>query len=136
MPNTAEATFRVEQHEDSAFIQSIVLGNFFGAKESIRFFEVNGEVIDVVSDKVAPDDGTVPFWSEGSGLIQSQTIATGNHNENDMRMRTEIRSTSWRPEHSTPGHPFNPERPWLELVEIFQPYSPDATWTFGYEMKE
>ncbi len=145
--DSPEISFRVKQHEDSSSIESVSLGNFFGLKTHLRYLESDGQVMDILNDFDTPQDGNyitgdfyhynppssglVRFWSEENPMIQYQKINTSG-----SLLRIEKRSTPWRPEHSDPEHEFYPKHPWLELVSVFQEYSPEATWTFGYEVNK
>lgn len=143
--DSTEITFRVMQHEDSPPIESVSLGNFFGLKTHLRYLESDGQVMDILNEYDTPDDGNyitgdfyhydppmsglVRFWSDNNPMIQYQKINTPGR-----LLRIEKRATPWRPEHSDPEHEFYPKHPWLELVSVFQEYSPEATWTFGFEI--
>ncbi len=147
--NKPEITFRVVQHDDSTPIDSVSLGNYFGAAQRVRYLEVNNEIIDTLTTYPtprdgnfeigdfyqfdAPNDGKVRFWSDGSNFIQTQSV--GNVKD-PITLEIEKRANPWRPEQSSQDHPYNPEKPWLEMVRITQPYSPDKTWTFGYDLGE
>lgn len=72
------------------------------------------------------------FGDDESKIIQYQKIPRAVN----ARGIYEVRETPWTKEQSSPGHPYNPGRRWFEMVRIVQPYSPEATWTFGYEFAE
>lgn len=143
--DSTDITFRVKQQEDSSPIESVSLGNFFGLKTHLRYLESDGQVMDILNEFDTPNDGNyitgdfyhydppssglVRFWSEDNPIVQYQKINTPGR-----LLRIEKRATPWRPEHSNPEHEFYPKHPWLELVSVFQEYSPEATWTFGYEI--
>lgn len=136
-----EVQFQVKLNADSAPVQALALGNYYGYAQLVRYLKINGTTYDALSyPKPDPDgnytlgrftryeyptDNRVEFWGE-SGLKQFQYVDVPLSQQDEMV--SEVRYTPWLPQQPAPG------KNWFETVHITRSPFDDtkSVWHFGY----
>ena len=139
-PGQKSVKFTVYPNEDSAPIEAMALGNYYGLAQLVKYISINNQRFEAGSyprpaggnyelgdfyTLPSPTDKTVKFW--GEGYIQKQFVDVPL-TENDV-LQTEVRYYSWLPEQPIPGYN------WFETIAVTrEPFTTEkAVWHFGWE---
>lgn len=137
-----EVKFQAVLNSDSALVQALSLGNYYGLAHVVRFLEVNSQTYDAFIyprpaggigqlgdfySLPAPTNKLIKFRGAGSPIIQTQSI-DAPLSSNDVLMM-EIRFTPYLASQIAPG--VN----WIETVHITrEPFTTEKSiWRFGIQ---
>ncbi len=138
-----EVQFQVKLNPDSAPVEALALGNYYGYATLIRYLKINNTTYDALTYPKPDPDGIytlgrftryeyptnnrIEFWGE-NGLRQYQYVDVPLAPQDEMV--SEVRFTPWLPEQPSPG------KNWFETVHITRsPFTEDkSVWHFGYEL--
>ena len=136
-----EVQFQVKLNTDSAPVDALALGNYYGYVQLVRYLKINTTTYDALTYPKPNPDGNytlgrftrhpyptnmkVEFWGE-NGIRQYQYVDVPLSSQDEMV--SEIRYTPWLPQQPAPG------KNWFETVHITRSPFTDSksVWHFGY----